>query len=93
MHESTFPQCAPQTAADADRTLDVRGLNCPLPILKTKVMLRQMQTGETIRVLATDPHSEVDFRAYCAGSGHELLAFAHRDDVFEFLIRAAGNQP
>ncbi|MCC7410441.1 MAG: sulfurtransferase TusA family protein [Gammaproteobacteria bacterium] len=80
----------PATGEPICRDLDVTGLNCPLPILKTRVALRTMAAGERIRVRATDPHSEVDFKAYCARSGHELLEFRTDDDVFEFLIRSRG---
>lgn len=68
-------------------SLDATGLNCPLPILKTKVQLTRMQTGEVIYVTATDPHSKIDFEAYCARSGHELLETRESDGLFEFFIR------
>ena len=69
--------------------LDARGLNCPLPVLKTKVALNRMQPGELLRVAATDPHATVDFQAYCARTGHELLRMDEHDGVIEFLIRRA----
>lgn len=72
---------------NTDQVLDVKGLNCPLPILRTKAMLHKMQDGETLHVQATDPMSVVDFRAYCARSGHDLLHYAESDGVFEFYIR------
>ena len=56
-----------------DQTLDAKGLNCPLPILKTKVLLNKMKAGEILYVEATDPHSVIDFEAYCARTDHELL--------------------
>lgn len=72
------------------RTLDVIGLNCPLPILKTRVALRQMRPGEVIRVLATDAHAEVDFRAYCARTGHELLGIERNaEGVLDIRVRVA----
>ncbi len=75
---------APETS---DQILDVKGLNCPLPILRTKALLHKMQAGETLHVQATDPMSVVDFRAYCARSGHELLHYGETDGIFEFYIR------
>lgn len=71
----------------ADTELDARGLNCPLPILKTKLALKRMQTGQIIHVTATDPMSKVDFTAYCERTGHELLKMTEDDGVFEFFIR------
>jgi len=70
-----------------DHSLDARGLNCPLPVLKTKVMLNRMNPGEILRVDATDPHSRIDFEAYCARTGHAILHTTTHDGVFGFYIR------
>jgi TusA-related sulfurtransferase len=56
-----------------DRELDARGLNCPLPILKAKKALSEMQSGEILRVVATDPGSERDFKAFAKQTGNDLL--------------------
>ncbi len=56
-----------------DRELDARGLNCPLPILKAKKALSDMQSGQTLRVMATDPGSVRDFQAFAKQTGNELL--------------------
>ena len=56
-----------------DRELDARGLNCPLPILKAKKALTDMQSGQTLRVTATDPGSVRDFQAFAKQTGNELL--------------------
>lgn len=58
---------------DVHKELDTRGLNCPLPILKTKKMLAEMQTGEVLRVVSTDPGSMRDFQAFARQTGHELV--------------------
>jgi tRNA 2-thiouridine synthesizing protein A len=58
---------------DAHKELDTRGLNCPLPILKTKKMLSEMQTGEVLKVVSTDPGSIRDFQAFARQTGNELL--------------------
>jgi tRNA 2-thiouridine synthesizing protein A len=71
--------------------LDAKGLNCPLPILKTKVVLNKMHPGEILFVEATDPHAEIDFEAYCARSRHELIQVKQNGDVYEFYIRRAEN--
>ena len=56
-----------------DKELDARGLNCPLPILKAKKALADMQSGQTLRVLATDAGSVRDFQAFAKQTGNELL--------------------
>lgn len=71
------------------RKLDAKGLNCPLPILKTKVELNKMQPGEVLLVEATDPHAGIDFEAYCARSRHELIRVKRAGEVYEFYIRRA----
>ncbi len=70
-----------------DRVLDVKGLDCPLPILRTKLLLGELAAGEVLHVIATDPHSVLDFRAYCARTGHELLAVHEDGETFEFFLR------
>ena len=72
---------------DHDADLDVRGLNCPLPILKTKKRLVSLAAGEVLRVRATDPHSVIDFTAFCDRTGHELLWRGEQDGEFHFLLR------
>jgi tRNA 2-thiouridine synthesizing protein A len=72
---------------DFDNDLDVRGLNCPLPILKTKKQLVLMQPGERLRVRATDPHALIDFIAFCDKTGNALLAHSEVDGEYHFLLR------
>jgi len=67
--------------------LDTKGLNCPLPILKTKKTLKDIAVGESLEVFATDPSSDRDFRAFCRSTGHELLEAENDGDVFRFLIK------
>jgi len=74
-----------------DQTLDAKGLNCPLPVLKTKVLLNKMQPGQILYVEATDPHSVVDFEAYCARTNHELMKVIESEQLFKFYIRRAEN--
>ena len=71
----------------AARVLDATGLDCPLPILKTKVEINRMQPGEILHVLTTDPLAPLDFRAFCARTGHELLHFIETGERAEFFIR------
>ena len=58
---------------DVQKELDTRGLNCPLPILKTKKTLAEMQSGEVLRVVSTDPGSMRDFQAFARQTGNELI--------------------
>lgn len=69
------------------KVLDVKGLNCPLPILRTKMALSGLEPGQVVHVMATDPHSVVDFEAFCARTGHELLDMVEGQGVFEFFVR------
>lgn len=73
----------------ADQELDVRGLNCPLPILKTKKALNSMASGQTLRVFATDSSAKLDFKAFAAQSGNELLEVVETEGVFSFLVKKA----
>ena len=66
--------------------LDVKGLLCPLPVLKAKVALNRLPPGAKLRVYSTDPHSVVDFKAYCARSGHKLLEHYVKDEIYVFAI-------
>ena len=72
-----------------DKVLDATGLNCPLPILKTKVELARMQTGQVLHVLATDPLAPLDFRAFCLRTEHEMVHWSETDTQSEFFIRKA----
>ena len=59
----------------ADQLLDVKGLNCPLPILRAKKALKDIPMGGTLEVLATDPGAVKDFEAFCRTTGNELVEF------------------
>ncbi|WP_363348314.1 sulfurtransferase TusA family protein [Methylocystis echinoides] len=70
-----------------DRTLDARGLNCPLPILRTKKALKEIAVGETLEVLATDPGSMADFAAFARQTGDELVSAEELDGHFRYVLR------
>jgi tRNA 2-thiouridine synthesizing protein A len=70
-----------------DREVDARGLNCPLPILRTKKTLNDMSPGQIIKVLATDPGSVRDFQAFSRQTGNELLESVEVEGAFVFLLR------
>ena len=67
--------------------LDARGLNCPLPILRAKKTLNGMNSGEVLRIVATDPGSVKDFEAFCRQSGDELMDSAEADGEYTYLIK------
>lgn len=69
------------------KDLDARGLNCPLPILKTKKALADMATGQILRVQATDPGSVRDFQAFSKQTGNELVEQKEENDVFIFFMK------
>ena len=70
-----------------DREVDARGLNCPLPILRTKKALNDMESGQTLRVVATDPGSVRDFIAFAKQTGNELVAHGEQDREFWFVLK------
>ncbi|MEO7243883.1 MAG: sulfurtransferase TusA family protein [Rubrivivax sp.] len=67
----------------ADKDLDTRGLNCPLPILKAKKALADMASGELLQVVSTDPGSVRDFKAFARQTGNELVD--QRNDGADFV--------
>lgn len=73
----------------ADQTLDAKGLNCPLPILKAKKTIKSMSSGETLEILSTDPGSVADFEAFCRQTGNELVSSSSEGDTYKFLIKIA----
>jgi len=75
-----------QTEIRIDRELDARGLNCPLPILRTK-MLNDMVSGAVLKIVATDPGSVRDFEAFCKQTGNQLLLCKENGAEFVFLLR------
>ena len=71
----------------ADKVLDAKGLNCPLPILKAKKALKDVPDGGTLEILATDPGAVADFAAFSRTTGNEIMEQDETDGVFRFLIR------
>ncbi|GBC87310.1 Sulfurtransferase TusA [bacterium HR12] len=69
------------------KTLDLKGLSCPLPIVKTAQAIKELASGQLIEALATDPGSVADFNAWCRSTGNELVEQTEQDGVFRFVIR------
>ena len=70
-----------------DKELDARGLNCPLPILRTKKALTDMTSGQVLKVLATDPGSVRDFQAFSKQTGNALLSSETASSEFIFFMQ------
>jgi tRNA 2-thiouridine synthesizing protein A len=72
---------------EVDREVDARGLNCPLPVLRTKKALNEMKSGEVVRIVATDPGSVRDFEAFSRQTGNVLLEHGEAAGTFWFLMK------
>ena len=72
---------------DVDKELDVKDLTCPMPLLKAKKTLNDMEAGAVLRILATDPGSERDFEVFAQQSGNTLLDSSNSDGVYCYYLR------
>ncbi len=75
------------TEIKPSRTLDVRGLFCPEPVLRTKKAIDAMQAGEVLEVIGTDPGSKVDLPAWAKRAGHEFLELREEKECNRYYIR------
>ena len=75
--------------ADFDQELDASGLNCPLPILRAKKSLASMDSGQVLRVIATDPGAVKDFEAFSKQTGNPLLESSEEGGKFYFRLQKA----
>lgn len=75
--------------SDFTKELDASGLNCPMPILRAKKALKDLQSGEILRIISTDPGSVKDFEAFAKQTGNELLESAEEGDSFTFRLKKA----
>lgn len=80
---------AKNTAIACDAELDARGLNCPMPLLKAKLELNRLASGAVLKVVATDPGSQRDFRSFARLSGNALLHEEEEGGVFRYWLRKA----
>ena len=76
-----------ETTMEAQKEIDTRGMNCPLPILKAKKALADMSSGDVLKVVATDPGSVRDFQAFARQTGNELLEQTSANDEFVHYLR------
>ncbi|PIQ12194.1 MAG: preprotein translocase subunit TatC [Hydrogenophilales bacterium CG_4_9_14_3_um_filter_59_35] len=72
-----------------NKELDARGLNCPLPILRSKKALGELDSGQVLKVLATDLGSLKDMQAFAKQTGNELLGSGETSGVYTFFLRKA----
>lgn len=70
-----------------DRTLDMRGFQCPIPVVKTNQEIKRMQPGQVLKVLATDKGALADFPAWADDTGNEIVSTGEQGDALVFLIR------
>lgn len=70
-----------------DKTLDAKGLKCPMPVVKTSKEIKSISVGGVLEVLATDPGSMADITAWTKSTGNELLKADREDSIFKFYIR------
>ena len=71
----------------SDHTLDTKGLNCPMPVLKARRAMKGLAPGEVLVIEATDPGTIEDFAHFCEATGHQMLDQGEADGVFSFRIR------
>ncbi|WP_270180000.1 sulfurtransferase TusA family protein [Alkalihalobacillus sp. CinArs1] len=74
---------------NAQKTLDAKGLACPMPIVKTKKAMKEIESGEILEIQATDKGAKSDLTAWAKSGGHELLKSEEEDGVFSFWIKKA----
>ncbi|MEJ2479534.1 MAG: sulfurtransferase TusA family protein [Acidihalobacter sp.] len=72
---------------DFTKELDARGLNCPLPILRTKKAIAELNSGEVLKIVATDPGAVKDFEAFAKQTGNELLEHSEAGGEFTFFMK------
>ena len=73
----------------ADQELDACGLNCPLPILRAKKALNALAAGQTLKIIATDPGSVLDFQSFAKQTGHQLLESQEDKGEYIFVLQKA----
>ncbi|MDH3694314.1 MAG: sulfurtransferase TusA family protein [Gammaproteobacteria bacterium] len=73
--------------SEFDQELDARGLNCPLPILRARKAINNLESGQVLKIMATDPGSVKDFEAFANQTGNELLESSESGDEFHFRLK------
>jgi tRNA 2-thiouridine synthesizing protein A len=76
----------PETDLTADVELNLTGMKCPLPVLKTRRQINQMKASSVLKVTADDPAAPLDFEHFCHTGGHDLLSSTEQAGIFTFYI-------
>ena len=71
----------------ADKTLDAKGLDCPMPLLKAKKAIESLESGQILEILGTDEGSRIDLPGWCERVGHTFLGVKEEADCFRFYIK------
>jgi tRNA 2-thiouridine synthesizing protein A len=79
----------PGSVFNPDKRIDCTGLFCPMPIVKTREAIRQIERGQLLEMLSDDPASEPDMKSWAQITGHELVAVERDAGVYRFLVRKA----
>ena len=74
-----------------DKELDVKGYNCPIPLMRAKKALAGMQPGEILKVITTDPGAEIDFKVFAEASGNDLVALEQTGNVMTLLVKKSAD--
>ena len=77
------------TTYDVVQTLDLKGLPCPIPVVRVGKAIKSIDVGEILEALATDPGVMMDIPAWCKSTGHEMVELARFENVFRFVLRRA----
>lgn len=72
---------------NSDKMLDAKGLACPMPIVKTRKAMNDLQTGQVLEIHVTDKGAKADLAAWTKSGGHELVETAEENDILKFWIR------
>jgi tRNA 2-thiouridine synthesizing protein A len=72
---------------EANRVLDAKGLACPIPIVKTKKVMNELESGQVLEIHATDKGAKNDLSAWAKSGGHELIKHEEDDNVLKFWIK------
>jgi tRNA 2-thiouridine synthesizing protein A len=75
------------TGIKADKTVDYKGLFCPMPIVKVSRAIKEIEVGQVLEMLADDPGSRADMQAWAKSTGHELVNMLDEGGLFKFYIR------
>jgi len=72
---------------EIDQDLDLKGLNCPLPILRIKQAISRMESGEILKIVGTEPGTERELKIFCKQGGHDLLDYQEIDNEFIYMVQ------